>query len=283
MAKKSKGDAKKQGVTLQKTSKFAVIDAPGVEQPALESENVQDSKTNHTSKDNKDGQQGRRATASSGPRMGNQKGEVELIGKDCFTKRTSKPDWLKDRLSAYESISKLRSTELQSKKPVPIAVTLPDGNVLKQSKDGTPYEAWVTTPYDVAVTISQGLADKTAVCRVTYSDFVSDYNLAEDGMDGDDYLMEAMDTTTNIESSQKSYLWDLTRPLVGNVSKLELLKFDDDPDAQTVFWHSSAHMLGEAMEHLWGARLTIGPPLKGGFYYDCYMGNEDVLREEDCK
>lgn len=42
-------------------------------------------------------------------------------------------------------------------------------------------------------------------------------------------------------------------------------------------------MLGEAMEHLWGARLTIGPPLKGGFYYDCYMGTDDLLREEDYK
>jgi threonyl-tRNA synthetase len=70
--------------------------------------------------------------------------------------------------------------------------------------------------------------------------------------------------------------------LVGSVSKLELLKFEDDQEAKTVFWHSSAHMLGEALEHLYGCKLTIGPPLAGGFYYDSYMGKE-AFREEDCK
>ena len=74
----------------------------------------------------------------------------------------------------------------------------------------------------------------------------------------------------------------MLRPLVGPVSKLELLKFDDDKDAKTVFWHSSAHVLGEALEHAYGCKLTIGPPLAGGFYYDSYMG-KDAFREEDCK
>ena len=74
----------------------------------------------------------------------------------------------------------------------------------------------------------------------------------------------------------------MMRPLVGPVAKLEFLKFDDDQDAKTVFWHSSAHMMGEALEHLFGSKLTIGPPLKGGFYYDSYMG-KDSIKEEDCK
>jgi threonyl-tRNA synthetase len=41
-----------------------------------------------------------------------------------------------------------------------------------------------------------------------------------------------------------------------------------------VFWHSSAHVLGEAMERKWGCYLTIGPPVQDGFYYDAYMGDQ---------
>ena len=49
--------------------------------------------------------------------------------------------------------------------------------------------------------------------------------------------------------------------------------------AQT-FWHSSAHVLGEALEACFGAKLTIGPALEEGFYYDCYLG-ERTLTEAD--
>ena len=47
------------------------------------------------------------------------------------------------------------------------------------------------------------------------------------------------------------------------------------------FWHSSAHVLGEALEALFGVRLTIGPHVEEGFYYDCYMGDRtpDRCRE----
>lgn len=69
---------------------------------------------------------------------------------------------------------------------------------------------------------------------------------------------------------------------------LEFLKFDTDEEAKTVYWHSSAHILGEALEHLYGSRLTIGPPLAGGalaggFYYDSYMGTgpDAAFKEED--
>ncbi len=46
------------------------------------------------------------------------------------------------------------------------------------------------------------------------------------------------------------------------------------------FWHSSAHVLGEALEFCFGAKLTIGPALEEGFYYDCYLG-ERTLTEAD--
>lgn len=49
-----------------------------------------------------------------------------------------------------------------------------------------------------------------------------------------------------------------------------------------VFWHSSAHVLGSALEGVFGSHLTIGPPLQSGFYYDCYMG-EHVIADDSLK
>lgn len=64
-------------------------------------------------------------------------------------------------------------------------------------------------------------------------------------------------------------LWDLDRPLEKD-STLQLLKIDNE-EAQKVFWHSSAHMLGEAMERIYGGCLCYGPPIEGGFYYDMFI------------
>ena len=46
------------------------------------------------------------------------------------------------------------------------------------------------------------------------------------------------------------------------------------------FWHSSAHVLGEALEDLFGVRLTIGPHVEEGFYYDCFMGDRTLTDAE---
>jgi threonyl-tRNA synthetase len=73
-------------------------------------------------------------------------------------------------------------------------------------------------------------------------------------------------------------LWDLERPLEASC-KLQLLKFDD-PEAQAVFWHSSAHVLGEAMEKVYGGCLCYGPPIQEGFYYDMFMDVDKVSNED---
>lgn len=119
-----------------------------------------------------------------------------------------------------------------------------------QSKENTPISitlpdgavkeglSWKTTPYDVAAEISQGLADNTVIAKV------------------DDEL------------------WDLDRPLVKDC-RLALLKFDD-LEAQAVFWHSSAHILGEALERTIGGHLCYGPPIHSGFYYDMFTPSKQV-------
>jgi threonyl-tRNA synthetase len=61
-------------------------------------------------------------------------------------------------------------------------------------------------------------------------------------------------------------LWDLDRPLEKD-SKVSYLKFTD-PEGKEVFWHSSAHVLGEACEHEYGCLLSHGPPTQQGFFYD---------------
>jgi len=239
--------------------------------------------------------QGRRAIESDGPLMetGN------LIGGDSFPKRTPNPSWLADRNAFYETIKERRAEEAKAKyTPVEITVTMPDGTVFTKDREGKPFLTYQTTPFHVAATISQGLADSSTVARVTYEKYADDYDPAFDGMDAKDTLKEAMDDLDLEDNSAeekeensddaavsgglKPQLWDLTRPLVGPVKRLELLKFNDDQEAKTVFWHSSAHMMGEAMEHLFGVKLTIGPPLKGGFYYDSYMG-VDSIKDDDYK
>ena len=55
---------------------------------------------------------------------------------------------------------------------------------------------------------------------------------------------------------------------------------DDEGRGAAVFFHSAAHVLGQALERTLGGQLTVGPALKEGFYYDCYMGSETVTEEK---
>ena len=41
--------------------------------------------------------------------------------------------------------------------------------------------------------------------------------------------------------------------------------------ARAVFWHSSAHIMGEAMERHYGGHLCYGPPIEEGYYYDMFL------------
>lgn len=92
------------------------------------------------------------------------------------------------------------------------------------------YESGVNS-LDVAKSISEGLARKIIAAKV----------------DGE--------------------IWDATRPLTKDAS-VQLLSFQDD-GGKYAFWHSSAHLLAEAIEALYpGVKFAIGPPIENGFYYD---------------
>lgn len=77
-------------------------------------------------------------------------------------------------------------------------------------------------------------------------------------------------------------VWDLTRPIENDAS-LELLKFEDE-DGKKTFWHSTAHLLAEAIEALYpDVKFGIGPPIDNGFYYDIDFGDKSFSSEEFAK
>jgi len=74
-------------------------------------------------------------------------------------------------------------------------------------------------------------------------------------------------------------IWDLTRP-INTDAKLKLHKWED-AEAKNAFWHSSAHLMAEALESLYpGMKFGIGPAIENGFYYDVDPGDR-VITEAD--
>ena len=72
---------------------------------------------------------------------------------------------------------------------------------------------------------------------------------------------------------------DAARPLTTDCS-LKLLTWNDK-DGKSTMWHSSAHLMAEAIEDLFpGVKLAIGPSIKNGFYYDVDF-EEHVFTEKD--
>ncbi|MBP5398025.1 MAG: threonine--tRNA ligase [Bacteroidales bacterium] len=124
-----------------------------------------------------------------------------------------------------------------------IEISFPDGSVKS-------FEAGVT-PYDIAMSISPRLAEQVLAATV----------------------IPASDTTG------KGSIWDLSRPINENAS-LRLHKWED-PEAKKVFWHSSSHLMAEALESLYpGIKFGIGPAIENGFYYDVDFGGHQLVEAE---
>ncbi|KAM7197179.1 threonyl-tRNA synthetase [Naviculisporaceae sp. PSN 640] len=122
----------------------------------------------------------------------------------------------------------------------------PREDILITMPDGSvkPGKSYETTPADIAKGISNSLYKRTVVARI----------------DGET-------------------LWDIERPLEKSC-KLELLDFNDE-QGKFVFWHSSAHILGEACERRFGCSLCIGPPVDNGFYYEMALPEQAAVQASD--
>ena len=74
--------------------------------------------------------------------------------------------------------------------------------------------------------------------------------------------------------------WDLTRP-IENDAEVKLLTWDDE-EGKHAYWHSSAHLMAEALQELYpGIKFGIGPAIENGFYYDVDPGEGVTIREAD--
>lgn len=74
-------------------------------------------------------------------------------------------------------------------------------------------------------------------------------------------------------------VWDAFRPIESDAD-LQLLTWNDEEGKETM-WHSSAHLLAEALEELYpGIKFGIGPPIDNGFYYDVDAGDRVITSED---
>ncbi|KAK9354367.1 hypothetical protein V1523DRAFT_140733 [Lipomyces doorenjongii] len=103
--------------------------------------------------------------------------------------------------------------------------------------------AWETTPMTIAREISKSLSDRIIISKVN------------------------------------NILWDLERPFEVD-SSVEFFDFDT-PEGKRVFWHSSAHILGEASERHYGCHLCVGPPTEDGFFYEMSIDDGQAVSQAD--
>lgn len=126
-----------------------------------------------------------------------------------------------------------------------IQITFPDGSV-------KPFEKGVTA-YEIAKSISPKLASEALAATVVTPD----------------------DTTG------KGTIYDMARTIDCDCS-IRFHKWED-PQAKKVFWHSSSHLMAEALEALYpGVKFGIGPAIENGFYYDVDLGDRQIS-EADLK
>jgi threonyl-tRNA synthetase len=82
-----------------------------------------------------------------------------------------------------------------------------------------------------------------------------------------------------LASKVNGQVWDASRPIHSDAT-LKLLTWNDD-EGKSTFWHSSAHLMAEAVESLFpGVKFWVGPPVENGFYYDMDLGDRK-MNEED--
>ena len=74
-------------------------------------------------------------------------------------------------------------------------------------------------------------------------------------------------------------VWDATRPINEDAS-LNLLTWEQN-DGKSTFWHSSAHLMAEAVESMFpGVKFWVGPPVENGFYYDMDLGGKSITEDD---
>ena len=82
-----------------------------------------------------------------------------------------------------------------------------------------------------------------------------------------------------LASSINDMEWDISRPICSD-GEIKLFKWDD-PEGKHAFWHTSAHLLAEALQELYpGVQFGIGPAIENGFYYDIDPGENEITQAD---
>lgn len=144
------------------------------------------------------------------------------------------PDFVIKRNELFAELKRKRDAEILGKEHPVIEVVLDLG----RDKDGSPIpatpvaaKAWESTPGSFLKHVDKSVSSDVVIAKI-------------DGKE----------------------LWDLDRPLEKDC-RVSYLPFTS-PEGRNVFWHSSAHVLGEAAECQYGCLLSHGPPVEQGFFYD---------------
>lgn len=105
----------------------------------------------------------------------------------------------------------------------------------------------------------------------TYNDGITGIEIAESISSG--LARVALSITVNGEQ------WDLNRPIFSD-SVIAIHTWDSE-EGKNTFWHSSAHILAEAVQNLYpNAKFGIGPPIETGFYYDIDFGDTQITQDD---
>ncbi|MEO0168743.1 MAG: threonine--tRNA ligase [candidate division WOR-3 bacterium] len=105
--------------------------------------------------------------------------------------------------------------------------------------------------------------------------------IAEYEFEGQKSILELVgDPKGGFVARANGKLFDLFVPIPEGVEYVEILDFNDK-EGKEVFWHSSAHILAQAVKRLYPyAKLTVGPPIENGFFYDIDFGGKTLAPED---
>ena len=157
------------------------------------------------------------------------------------------PDFIVKRNRLFDELKKKRDEEILAKEKPAINVVLDLG----RDKDGKPRpampvaaKAWESTPGSFLRHVDKDVSADVVIAKVNGKE-----------------------------------LWDLDRPLEYECS-VSYIPFSS-AEGRNVFWHSSAHVLGEAAECQYHCLLSHGPPVEQGFFYDMALPEGQWVRETD--
>src|SRR6195952_5981807 len=126
---------------------------------------------------------------------------------------------------------------------------------------------------------SKSLIEVDRIMNITFPDgAVRQYDEGSTALDIAKKISEGL-ARKILAAEVNGEVWDLTRP-IKNDATIKFLTWDDEKGKST-FWHSSAHVMAEAVEDTFpGVKFWVGPPIEKGFYYDIDLG-ENHITESD--